>query len=257
MKRFLLFFLPLAIGLTACDTVDEDDRYLIVDQVKPERKVLLEEFTGQRCTNCPAAHAVIHRLEEQYGEDLVVVSIHAGNFGIPAPDGLMQEEGDVYAKHWGVSAYPCGIVDRQPPVLNSDGWASSIRDDMAKPTNVDIDLGAYVSEDGKTIEISTVLASSENVEGNLQLWITEDHIIGFQIDGSQRLTDYEHNNVFRACVNGTWGDAVRLTANVFAESKNSIAIDPSWDVNNLHVVAFVYNNSGVLQVEKTTIKINN
>ena len=253
MKKilFILTILPLFFS---CDGVGEDDRYIEVAPIKSERKVLLEEFTGQRCTNCPAAHAIIEKLEEQYGEDLVVVSIHAGSFGIAAPDGLMQPEGDIYSEKWGIKAFPCGIVDRSSGILTDSEWATAIRNDIEKTTSVALEIEASVSSSGSSIDISTKMSSSSAVTANLQLWITEDGIVGFQIDEGKRLQDYVHNNVFRAAVNGTWGQPVELSANVFSNIESKIDIDDSWNIDNLNVVGFIYNDSGVIQVAKCKIK---
>ena len=64
--------------LTGCDYIAEDER-LIYEKPEPaQRVVLLEDFTGQRCSNCPTATAVIEQLHEAYGEALVAVGIHCG-----------------------------------------------------------------------------------------------------------------------------------------------------------------------------------
>ena len=255
MKRFLAL-IPLIFLFVSCDNIDEDDRYIEIDPIESQRRVLLEEFTGQRCTNCPAAHAVIEKLQEQYGDELIVVSIHAGSFGIAAPYGLMQPEGDEYASHWGISAYPAGVVDRTGDVLTSDAWAAAIRNEAEKITDLVITLNAKVSDDGSKIDVTTEMLTSTSLTGHLQLWIVEDGIIGFQIDGSQRLQDYEHNNVFRACVNGLWGQQVSLSPNYYHTAENSINIDETWNVDNLSVVGFVYNDSGVIQVNKCKVETN-
>lgn len=256
MKRFIAL-LPIILVLFGCDNIDENDRYIEVDPIVSQRRVLLEEFTGQRCTNCPAAHAVIEKLEEQYGDELVVVSIHAGNFGIAAPNGLMQPEGNEYASHWGVTAYPAGVVDRTGAVMTSDAWAAAIRAEAEKITDLVIDMEAVLSDDGKKVDVSTRMLTSGSVKGKLQLWLVENGIIGFQIDGSNRLQDYEHNNVFRACINGLWGEDVSLSPNYYHEAENSIELDPAWNTENLVVVGFVYNDSGVIQVNKCKVEFNN
>ena len=255
IKKLPYILILGVLGLASCENLD--DRYIPVEGVKPERKVLLTEFTGQRCVNCPTAHGIIENLEEQYGEDLIVVSIHAGSNlnAIPAPAGLMQEEGNVYADYWGINAYPAGIVDYQRPVLTMDQWAAPIRNDLTKPTDVGIQLDAQLSEDGRTIEISSRLSSSQSVAGKLQLWISEDNIKAMQFSGSDRIPDYIHNNVFRACVNGTWGTDITLTPNFYLDEINSIEVDPSWDIANVNVVAFVYNDSGTLQAEKVRVAL--
>lgn len=253
MKR-LIYILPLIFALAACDNIGKDDRYIEIEQVTAQRRVLLEEFTGQRCTNCPAAHAIIEKLEEQYGSDLIVVSIHAGNFGIPAPGGLMQPEGDQYASRWDITAYPAGVVDRKAPVLNSDSWATAIRDEIGKTTSLNIDLEASVTPDGDKIDVLAELYSSDAVDGSLQLWVVENGIVGFQIDGGNRLQDYVHNNVFRACVNGLWGESVSVPAATILNYDYALDIDSSWNTDNLYIVGFVYNAGGVVQVNKCKVK---
>lgn len=247
----ILYILLSILTLTACDGISEDDRYIEVEPIHAQRRVLLEEFTGQRCTNCPAAHAIIEKLQEQYGEDLIVVSIHAGSFGIASPMGLMQPEGNLYAEKWHISAYPAGVVDRIDDVLVPDAWAAAIRSEIVKETSVEIEIEAAVT-DG-SLSVSTMISSSAQLNASYQLWITEDDIIGFQIDGSNRLQDYVHNNVFRACVNGLWGEPVAVLPNVFSSLSNSVAIDESWNPENLNVVGFLYDDKGVIQAAKCKV----
>lgn len=251
MKKTLIAIPALMLVLASCE--DLSDRYIEVEPIHSERKVLLEEFTGQRCTNCPAAHAIIEKLEEQYGEDLIVVSIHAGPFGIAAPDGLMLPTGDEYASRWNITSYPAGVVDRSGGVLSPDGWANAIRTQIGKVSPVDIDLEANLV--GDSIEVISKVSSSEALKASLQLWVTQDSIVGFQIDDGTRIPDYVHNNVFRGCVNGTWGQSLEISPNIYNTLSNRIAIDPEWDVKNLHIVGFVYDSSGVIQADKTAIKI--
>ena len=258
MKKIV--YIPfLLLLLAACDQVDENDRYIKGEEIEVGRKVLLEEFTGQRCVNCPEAHAVIEKLQEQYGEDLIVVSINAGQFGIKSPTGLMQEDGNEYANYWNVTAYPSAVVDRTSGVISTDLWASAIRTDAAKVTNLELELKAELSADGNTINITTDLLTSEKMEGKLQLWVTENDIVGLQFDGDIRLTDYVHNNVFRACVNGLWGEEISLVANETKTFSDSIAVVKdekglgNWNTDNLYIVGFVYDNSGVVQVNKCKV----
>ena len=58
---------------------------------------------------------------------------------------------------------------------------------------------------------TTVGADGVNgtVNGKLQVWIVEDGVKALQMmpDGSAN-KEYVHNHVFRAAVNGTWGEDV-------------------------------------------------
>ena len=94
----------VAVMMAACSHIDEDEQLIYVKPAAVERCVLLEDFTGQRCVNCPMAADEIHKLQEQYGEDVVIaVSIHSGPLGFhtnPRFYGLATDLGDAYYTHW-------------------------------------------------------------------------------------------------------------------------------------------------------------
>ena len=104
MIRNLFIATLLALGAVSCSDIKESDRFITIEGVTAERVVLLEDFTGQNCVNCPAAHQEIDALVKQYGDALVPVAIHAGSFGIPSTNrrpGLMQPEGQTYNDRYG------------------------------------------------------------------------------------------------------------------------------------------------------------
>lgn len=68
-----------ALLMAACNEIDSDDRFIYVEPVEVGRKVLIEDFTGQKCINCPAAIDKIEMMVQQYGEENVIaVGIHSG-----------------------------------------------------------------------------------------------------------------------------------------------------------------------------------
>lgn len=259
----LCSIIPMALAFCACDDISSDDRFIDMDTVMPERAVLIEDFTGQNCSNCPDAHAVINLLKEQYGDAVIAVSIHAGNFGVDVNNtsfsdnyiGLMEPEGNEYNDRWNIDSWPAGVVNRHGGAMEHDKWAAAVRSDLSSKAVVDIDVEAGVTE-GK-INISTTISPKADINGHLQLWITEDDIVAFQRNGSKRIPDYRHNHVFRAAVNGTWGEPVTLVDGVHKEMTHTIALRNSktevWNPSNLSVVAFIYDDSGVLQATKTKV----
>lgn len=246
----LLGVLPL---LASCDNIDEAHRYIEEEAVEVKRNVLLEEFTGQNCPNCPDGHAVIESLEEQYGDQLIVVSIHAGHFGIPAPYGLMEPEGNDYANYWNVQAYPAAVVDRLMGPMGMADWSGAVRTEMGKETTLELSLSAQLSSDGSNIEVFTTLVNPTDMTGSLQLWVVENDIVAIQDYMGSYIPNYVHNNVFRACVNGVWGEEIGLTANEVKYVSNTVAIDSDWVIENVRIVGFYYNSGGVIQVERCGI----
>lgn len=233
----------------ACSHIDEAERYIDTGEVYVARNVLLEEFTGQFCPNCPEGHQVIESLEEQYGESLIVVSIHAGYFGVMEPQGLMTPTGNAYAERWNIDTYPSGVVDRITGPLGRSAWSNAVRNEIGRETTLQLSLTADLSDDGNIIEVFTTLATTSPMSGALQLWIVENDIVTFQQDGGTILPAYVHNNVFRAAINGVWGQEIPLASNHVEYVSNTIEVNPAWNLDNVYIVGFYY-NSGVEQVER-------
>ena len=95
-----------------------------------------------------------------------------------------------------------------------------------------------------------------NFTGKLQLWIVEDNITAFQMmpDGS-RQEDYVHQHVFRAAVNGTWGEDIKVNEGQQVNFKcKGVPLSEDWNVDNLFIIAFVYDDNGVQQVTKLKLQ---
>ena len=246
------------VSMTSCDEVKENDRYIDMGEVTAKRTVLLEEFTGQYCTNCPLAHESIEKIEEQYGDNFIAVSIHATSLALDEdpdnPVGLKQPEGDQYAQKWGVSDIPVGIVNRQGGLTNSNAWQGLVRSGMEDESPVEISLSAAYTATDSNIAITTDIASGDNIDGKLQLWVVESGIISPQLGPGTAYPTYEHNNVFRTAVNGTWGEDVTLVTRESQTFSHTVAAKSHWNIDNVSIVAFVYtDNDGVLQTAKCRV----
>lgn len=260
MKQIKIFVSVLAaILFVSCDHIAEDERYVEVDAIEAQRVVLLEEFTGQNCPNCPKAHEAIEALQQQYGASIIPVSIHAGSFGIAEGEygeyfqTFKTSEGDQYASQWGIKAYPSGLVNRNGDVTLHTEWANLVRQELARPTTLDIQLNAHLN--GDMLVAGAVLRSSEPLSGKLQLWVLEDSIVSIQLDGANMITDYVHNNVYRASLNGVGGQPVSLQANVYEVVTATIPMHDEWNPRNLSVVGFVYDDKGVTQAARVGIDL--
>jgi hypothetical protein len=251
--RYLVLPLLTLLFLTACSEIDEDERLIYVKPTPVGRNVLIEDFTGQRCVNCPTATSEIEKLQEYYGEDHVIaVGIHSGPFaksvrGVPYP--LYTEIGDEYYNYWKVESQPMGVINRTG-TCDYLSWGAKVRDDLSK--NAQVSLEASCDYD-KASRNATITVKGNGVEGSvsgsLQVWLTEDNITDFQLmpDGS-RNDAYVHNHVLRCAVNGTWGVSFHVgEAEQFIYDFTQI-LDDGWVPENMHVVAFVYDDTGVYQV---------
>ena len=255
MKKHLIYIIGIAASLfTACENISEDERLLDVEGVTAQRVVLLEDYTGQACVNCPEAHKEATALHGEYHDNLIVVAMHAGAQAIPAPAGLKQSEGDVYADNFGVKTYPNGLVNRRGGLKEYTAWGGAVREEIQREAPMNISVSAIVTDD--QLVVKTDLLALENVSGKLQLWVTEDGIVAPQITLEGPSPQYVHNHVFRGAINGTWGEEVALALGEQGTKENEFAIDAAWKPENLSVVAFVYNGDGVLQAAQCKVMVN-
>ncbi len=242
--------------LTACETIEEDERFSAPIYVEANKNVLVEDYTAQRCVNCPLAAAKITELQniiaQAYGKQHVIsVAIHGGSQAISAPKGLAETISQDYTTAAGIAAWPSAIIDRKgAPNSDFNTWSKDIIDRMSEPLQAELSLSNTYDEASRTINITVnAEAVSTAVNGTLQVWLTESGIEAYQSlpDGEHDLK-YVHNHILRDAVNGKDGESIVLEPETPTEKTYSYAITEDWKVENMAVVAFVYNESGVLQV---------
>ena len=248
-------------ALSGCDEVSEQERYISLGEVEAKRNVLLEDFTGQNCSNCPTAHEVVKNLKEQYGDAVVAVAVHATSvFGISEdkPQGLMLPEGDVYLSRWadpGNVSLPTGVVNRKGGICDYSDWSTAVRNALAEETSVQLVVEADTVQGQDSIAIRVHLVPGLTAEAKLQLWITEDSIVARQRNPSGTDRNYVHNHVYRGAVNGVGGEVVSMQENQFVDLERGIRIKSNWKPENLSVVGFVYTEAdGVLQAVEAKVK---
>ena len=259
IKKSYWAVIVLAALLTAsCSSVDDDERLIYVTPADVARKVLIEDFTGQRCVNCPNATDEIARLQETYGEENVIaVGIHSGPLGFYTRGnvlGLSTATGEEYYNYWKVEYQPAGVINRKGGVQNYTAWQSSVQTDIQQMARLSLAVDAAI--DGGQINVSVkTQGTNGTVTGRLQLWVVEDGITALQMmpDGKAN-AEYVHNHVLRAAVNGTWGTDITVREGEEQESTFSIALSNEWNARNLSIVAFVYNDGGVEQAERAKVE---
>ena len=244
-------------AFVSCSDIDENERLIEVQPEQTEgRKILIEDFTGQMCVNCPNATDLIGTFQEDYGHDTIIaVAIHSGPMSIPVgkKQSLATDEGNEYFNKWKPDSQPMGVINRKGGALNTNLWATKITEIMSTTTPVEMELTAEYDSEAKKINAHIKAYAIANVSGKLQLWITEDDITAMQSmpDGKPNKT-YVHNHVFRSSVNGTWGEDITLNNVDTFEKDYTIDVKDEWKGENIHLVAFIYNDAeGVLQVVRS------
>lgn len=250
----------MAMAAASCSNIDEGDRLIEVKPAEVGRAILIEDFTGQRCNNCPTGTEIINGIVSTYGEDNVIaVGIHSGPLGFPGTAtavGLMTDTGNEYYSHWDKEnemGQPWVIFNRKTsPDSHYNNWAAMVSTIISEKSNLTVNIANAYDAASRTLT-TTVGADglSGTVKGKLQVWIVEDGVKALQKmpDGKDN-KEYIHNHVFRAAVNGTWGEDVTIKDGETTTKQYSYVLPKAWVADNIAVVAFVYNDSGVENVAK-------
>ncbi len=259
MKYITTYLIVLVAFFSACDKIESTD-FLQgetggeIDTTTFVQKVLIEDFTGFLCTNCPSASTELHTIENLFEDKIIGIGIHAGFFAQPAgifTTDFRTEAGNELASFFGPESFPIGMVNRlgypENVLIDYTEWASMVTEILNQTPSV----GLLLSESNDKITVEAKRLSA--IDGNLKLvvCITEDKVIDKQVDGPDLIEDYEHNHVLRTNVNGTWGTDVTLTDDYSSYDFN-YSLDDNWVRSNCNVIAYVYNDSNkeVLQAEK-------
>lgn len=266
--------LPLLLLLASagCDTVDMPKGELAQPTVpggNAVRRVLLEDCTGFRCNNCPQAAATAQTLKGVYGDRLVVVGVHMKQAFAgpewPYDDGefdtdLRTDAGNAYDQAFSIAGLPSGLIDRTPynDVLgiSVSNWSEAVAVRMDLPPVMDLWFPSLQYDNsGNTVSGTVKVAVLEPVTGdhNLTIYLTEDHVTDWQLDGVTRIPDYDHRHVLRGALNSPWGEAIiqggaqpgdTLTA-TFSHPMPANVLQPA----NCALVAYVYSTGGADQYE--------
>ena len=286
MKKILSIFAVsfLMMGMVACDIIDEQD-YIKGDNggtTPPEqpvdptpgetgefttsKSVLLEDYTGVRCNNCPAAGEIALDIQKQYGHSVVVLGVHSGFLSAPIGGypNFKTTEGDAWYSFFGFDSNPVGTINRKNDggyAFPSTDWADAVATTLQEESAVG--MASNVEYDEATRNLKVDVASKALVElpdtYSLTVCIMEDSIVGKQLLPTGDDENFVHRHVFRKTLNGTWGEELNTTAlapeDVIKKSY-SVTLDEAYNANQCYVIAYVANTDTkeVLQVIEKKIK---
>ena len=260
----------LAFG---CDYVDDPKEGVTPTIPLPNetvtRNVLLEDFTGHKCNNCPQANTIAANLIGVYGDRFIAIGIHSGHFAVPEQplgDGrydtdFRTPDGNTYHNTFQPQAYPQGLINRVPfqnsALIGRSNWSSAAALLINTPADLKIWYENLEYSPGNNSATALIkVAVLQPIVGNLNLTalLTEDHVVDWQLDGSTDIPEYDHKHVLRGAVNSTWGEPLVSSSAAVGDTLETTINFPLpanvLEPSNCHLVTYVYrtDNREVLQV---------
>ncbi len=271
-KLTFLFVIVLAVAFYSC----KENLAVVPDApvVDTARKVMVEEFTGVRCVGCPSGSAELQSLLDQFGENLVVVSIHTSDFGSPFPTSnhdFRTPEAEEIADHLGrPAAYPSAVVNRK----DFDGgayflqsskelWSGHILQELEEDLKLTVNITKDYDPITRDFEVRVSGIAEEDISGDLKLtiMITENNIVDPQDDEVNGfIQDYNHKHVFRTTMTEPKGDLLQTNMSVgdSYDKTYSMTLPEGWKTEDCEVIAFVNLINGqkkeILQVESAHVE---
>ena len=183
MKKHITL-LSIILIITSCDVeegpfINDYDSY-----VNPDKKVLIEDFTGHLCPNCPDAARELSAIHNIYGDQVIGMALHVTkSFARPysasqAPAfqyDFRTNWGDDWDAFYGISdaGLPRGMINRigyqnESHKLGKDEWAATVANELKK----EIDFKIYISSDEASISITSEVQNNINADYNLVVCLT-------------------------------------------------------------------------------------
>lgn len=273
-KRLLILAGTVLLSLAACKEKGPDiqlGKAVIVDstytapvEAAQKHYVLVEEFTGATCTNCPKARDLLHSISVANDERLIVMGIHPFGIGQATPvhdskhDFRTEKGTSIKNTYFGdLAGIPAGGFDRMKfgggSALLTPKWPNAIQERLAVPTPVNVYITSTYDEATKkaNIEVKIALTADLSEAPKLSIVVIEDSLIDAQeFPGAEVDHDYVFMHTFRDYITAINGDAVVTTGatlepgRVFIREYKNVDINPDWVVKHCKLIVFVHYDNG-------------
>jgi hypothetical protein len=296
ISRILMFTIIAFAFCIACDEIDEpvtvvneqyiiegllDENYVMDSVMVTRKQVLLEDFTGHKCVNCPEAGLAAHELAKDLNYKLIIYSVHAGYYAEPDETGnytadFRCETGETLYNDFQAYANPIALIDRVEysgsVLVGAGNWEAAVMQEIEKENIIDLKLQNYYFPDLNKIQlfVFSKFHSATSDKYKLVVYLVEDGIVSPQrnnnpgIGDSPDWLDYKHHNILRTSINSTYGGEFSTGGNVetgkeytsqFIYPKEG-TFNPEWVISNCKIIAYIYNDATkeILQVAELGIK---
>lgn len=234
---------------------------------QPVKRVVLEEFTGRDCSNCPLGIVTIENLRGRFGDKFLPIAIH-GYTGDPLGSGL-----DKYYGYLELAAAPSARINRSDSILSpmiSDGnnyymsikaleaatgktsydlWSDYTEKEMLKPALAELSASISYDKATRTFSVPTTVRYAMNAENqNLNLFAvlieqdvkaiyqqngfssTKSDILLPWSSGGDKASQYVLDYNYEDVCRGTWGSTFLGTGGLLP---STITAGTEYKVNDI------------------------
>lgn len=267
----------LAMCMTSCDNISEDNRYNKVEKpvIDNPRTLLIMEFTGNKCLNCPVGASIVEGIiEEETPGRVISVGLHPygndftnpviSNYPVKHMQDFRTEAATALYDYYKPSGMPSAVFNGLKSSLSGSTaeWNQKASTALEASSVINLSAGCKYEPETRLLTVTYDAEFLDYVDKKLcaTVWLMENKIMGTQTmpDGKQN-KDYEHNHVLRASLNGNWGEDLGsyFREGEIKQGTASMTLDDSWVAENCEVVVYVYNDDNKEVEQATSVRIEN
>lgn len=221
-----------------------------------QRNVLVEVFSTERCTNCPAGHETL--AYALGGKPNVIELVHHAGF---FTDKFTIPESTAYEWFYKCSDYsstfaPAFMMDRThwdnlpdyyyyPTPMSMSFGSKALKaayaEAAAVPALANISITPTYNADERLLSLDVeaeALVATEGYEHPaLNVFLTESEVFSVSQEGT--FGSYTHQHIARQCLTTTWGEAFEAGGTISRHYE--VTLPEGWNADNMTAVAFVAN----------------
>ena len=245
-----------------------DTTYLAATESAQQRVVLIEEYTGVTCPNCPNGHALVATLQAQYAGRLLAVSYYGDVSPQAKPieghtkeDFRITDAVDIASTIFGgVAGLPIAGIDRVKKgadvLVFQNFWAGDVEKRMAVASPVNVSVTSQWSAGDRTaiIRVSVAYTSAVTKKQALTLMLTENDLVDAQESVNPDpnsndpliLENYTFKHVLRDIITPVTGEAmldefaIKEAGRVY-ERTFVYPVSDKWKADKCTLIAIVHN----------------
>jgi hypothetical protein len=237
------------------------------------KSILIEDFTGVRCKNCPTGAAQARSIEALYPGRVVIVAQHSEFLAEPYagdPDlrtTFAQDIEDLLAPSLGK---PSAAIDRRVYsgeqnilIAQTNKWANYAGQAIGETTPVNIYIESEYADSNRSLLLTVTLHYTQAVanDNRISVMLTEDNITANQLQPNDDIdSTYIQEHVLRTMLtrfNGETIDATKEPGRVIIREFKLNEVPLDWNPDEMHAVVLVHESGSsfkVLQVQSISIK---
>jgi len=254
----------VSANITLDGTVKESDP-LSINVIEPRHstKILIEDFTGTWCVNCPR---VAFKLDEAVQNDnhIIPVGVHFSRWSGDDPFGY--DNINDLKTAYNISAFPTPLVNRD---FVWDEQVSSLQNILQQNQAMGLSISSSVSGNNLTVDVKTRFDMDfSNDDIFVVVYIAENGLHADQSNstsyygGQDPIPNFEHNHSLRTALTGINGVAIphtdSNTNDIYTYHFSGAIPSQVTDINNCEIIAFIGDNNTplkVINVQKAEIGI--